>query len=291
MERMSLEGNGAMPLEGTNGSQQYLHHPNFPGMSFPGAGQMTGSTFGTSNGALPDSPLRRSLRATNPNYPTGTLPNSQLSHPSDLSPPLPHLSVDSESELIALTMANPKNKLDVRERIWLKIRIPYAFIGSDAIEWLYKHVEGLKDKKAAKKLASRLLKEGFIEHSVSQSRDFSKNRYYIFSDDVLATLQLPVSNDPSVYTDQLLLQQHIHQQQQQQQQNFQQNLVLGGDQQRPKFTSLTNEHLGVTNSGKQAAFVIPFVRNWDEGSEFHNYGYLGPEGGDDRSRASGKFLF
>lgn len=34
--------------------------------------------------------------------------------------------------------------LDIRDRQWLKITIPNAFIGSELVDWLHNKVEGLQ---------------------------------------------------------------------------------------------------------------------------------------------------
>ena len=36
--------------------------------------------------------------------------------------------------------------LDIRDRQWLKITIPNAFIGSELVDWLHNKVEGLQEK-------------------------------------------------------------------------------------------------------------------------------------------------
>uniref|UniRef100_A0AAY5L8N1 Dishevelled segment polarity protein 2 n=1 Tax=Esox lucius TaxID=8010 RepID=A0AAY5L8N1_ESOLU len=69
----------------------------------------------------------------------------------------------------------------VRDRMWLKITIPNAFLGSDVVEWLYHHIEGFQDRREARKYASNLLKAGFIRHTVNKIT-FSEQCYYIFGD-------------------------------------------------------------------------------------------------------------
>uniref|UniRef100_A0A8C7KAQ4 Dishevelled segment polarity protein 3 n=1 Tax=Oncorhynchus kisutch TaxID=8019 RepID=A0A8C7KAQ4_ONCKI len=92
-----------------------------------------------------------------------------------------HLSIHSDMAAIAKAMANPESGLEVRDRMWLKITIPSAFIGSDVVDWLYHHMEGFTDRREARKYASNLLKAGYIRHTVNKIT-FSEQCYYIFGD-------------------------------------------------------------------------------------------------------------
>ena len=71
-----------------------------------------------------------------------------------------NLTVESDMELIARAMSTPDSGLDIRERNWLKITIPGAFIGSDLVDWLFNHVEGFPERRDARKYASLMLKNG-----------------------------------------------------------------------------------------------------------------------------------
>ncbi|KAI5098383.1 segment polarity protein dishevelled-like DVL-3, partial [Silurus meridionalis] len=92
-----------------------------------------------------------------------------------------HLSIHSDMATVAKAMASPESGLEVRDRMWLKITIPNAFIGSDVVDWLYHHVEGFTDRREARKYASNLLKAGYIRHTVNKIT-FSEQCYYIFGD-------------------------------------------------------------------------------------------------------------
>ncbi|XP_005996820.1 segment polarity protein dishevelled homolog DVL-3 isoform X2 [Latimeria chalumnae] len=92
-----------------------------------------------------------------------------------------HLSIHSDMVTIVKAMASPESGLEVRDRMWLKITIPNAFIGSDVVDWLYHHVEGFTDRREARKYASNLLKAGYIRHTVNKIT-FSEQCYYIFGD-------------------------------------------------------------------------------------------------------------
>uniref|UniRef100_A0A3P8UIL2 Dishevelled segment polarity protein 2 n=1 Tax=Cynoglossus semilaevis TaxID=244447 RepID=A0A3P8UIL2_CYNSE len=82
---------------------------------------------------------------------------------------------------VAKAMASPESGLEVRDRMWLKITIPNAFLGSDVVEWLFHHIEGFQDRREARKYASNLLKAGFIRHTVNKIT-FSEQCYYVFGD-------------------------------------------------------------------------------------------------------------
>ncbi|XP_057204388.1 segment polarity protein dishevelled homolog DVL-3 isoform X2 [Triplophysa rosa] len=92
-----------------------------------------------------------------------------------------HLSIHSDMATVAKALASPESGLEVRDRMWLKITIPNAFIGSDVVDWLYHHVEGFTDRREARKYASNLLKAGYIRHTVNKIT-FSEQCYYIFGD-------------------------------------------------------------------------------------------------------------
>ncbi|XP_063059416.1 segment polarity protein dishevelled homolog DVL-2 isoform X2 [Engraulis encrasicolus] len=92
-----------------------------------------------------------------------------------------NLSLHSDMASVAKAMASPESGLEVRDRMWLKITIPNAFLGSDVVDWLYHHIDGFKDRREARKYASNLLKAGFIRHTVNKIT-FSEQCYYIFGD-------------------------------------------------------------------------------------------------------------
>uniref|UniRef100_A0A3B3ZHH8 Uncharacterized protein n=1 Tax=Periophthalmus magnuspinnatus TaxID=409849 RepID=A0A3B3ZHH8_9GOBI len=92
-----------------------------------------------------------------------------------------HLSIHSDMGTVAKAMACPESGLEVRDRMWLKITIANAFIGSDVVDWLFHHVEGFSDRREARKYASNLLKAGYIRHTVNKIT-FSEQCYYIFGD-------------------------------------------------------------------------------------------------------------
>uniref|UniRef100_A0A673HLK8 Segment polarity protein dishevelled homolog DVL-2-like n=1 Tax=Sinocyclocheilus rhinocerous TaxID=307959 RepID=A0A673HLK8_9TELE len=106
-----------------------------------------------------------------PSYPSSTITSSSSFN----------LSLRSDMASVAKAMASPESGLEVRDRMWLKITIPNAFLGSDVVEWLYHHIDGFQDRREARKYASNLLKAGFIRHTVNKIT-FSEQCYYIFGD-------------------------------------------------------------------------------------------------------------
>ncbi|XP_028429953.1 segment polarity protein dishevelled homolog DVL-3, partial [Perca flavescens] len=92
-----------------------------------------------------------------------------------------HLTIHSDMTAVVKGMANHESGLEVRDRMWLKITIPNAFIGSDVVDWLHRNVEGFTDRREARKYAGNLLKAGYIRHTVNKVT-FSEQCYYVFGD-------------------------------------------------------------------------------------------------------------
>ncbi|KAF1393461.1 hypothetical protein PFLUV_G00015980 [Perca fluviatilis] len=92
-----------------------------------------------------------------------------------------HLTIHSDMTAVVKGMANQESGLEVRDRMWLKITIPNAFIGSDVVDWLHRNVEGFTDRREARKYAGNLLKAGYIRHTVNKVT-FSEQCYYVFGD-------------------------------------------------------------------------------------------------------------
>lgn len=89
------------------------------------------------------------------------------------------LSIGMDHRQILRTMAMPNSGLDIKDRTWLKIPIPMCFLGSDLVDWLIEHVDGIRDRKEGKKFASELLKEKLISHVVNKN-NFTEQCYYVF---------------------------------------------------------------------------------------------------------------
>uniref|UniRef100_A0A5K3EIK1 DEP domain-containing protein n=1 Tax=Mesocestoides corti TaxID=53468 RepID=A0A5K3EIK1_MESCO len=95
--------------------------------------------------------------------------------------PTEPLTVATDVKTVIQAMMHPDSGLDVRDRVWLKITLPNAFIGSDLVDWLYRNVEGFPDRRDSRKYAANLLKFGLIRHTVNKST-FSEQCYYVFGD-------------------------------------------------------------------------------------------------------------
>ena len=54
--------------------------------------------------------------------------------------------LDKDSGMLAIVraMQKPDSGLEVKDRVWLKITIPNAFLGSDMVDWLLEKVEGFQ---------------------------------------------------------------------------------------------------------------------------------------------------
>ncbi|CAD6194037.1 unnamed protein product [Caenorhabditis auriculariae] len=92
------------------------------------------------------------------------------------------LDIHTDKKKVVEVMAMPASGLDIKNRTWLKIPIPMSFLGSDLVEWLLDHVEGLRERKDARKYASDLLKQKLIAHVVNKIT-FTEQCYYVLGDD------------------------------------------------------------------------------------------------------------
>uniref|UniRef100_A0AAR2LC76 Dishevelled segment polarity protein 2 n=1 Tax=Pygocentrus nattereri TaxID=42514 RepID=A0AAR2LC76_PYGNA len=82
-----------------------------------------------------------------------------------------NLSLHSDMASVAKAMASPESGLEVRDRMWLKITIPNAFLGSDVVEWLYHHIEGFQDRREARKYA---IQSCCMKHICNHVADFAE---------------------------------------------------------------------------------------------------------------------
>lgn len=107
------------------------------------------------------------------------------------------LTLETDMLTIVKAMASQDSGLDIRDRMWLKITIPNAFIGVDVVDWLYSHVQGFQDRRDARKYATQLLKAGYIRHTVNKIT-FSEQCYYVFGDLCSNMASLKMNDDDSV---------------------------------------------------------------------------------------------
>uniref|UniRef100_A0A1I8AKJ6 PDZ domain-containing protein n=1 Tax=Steinernema glaseri TaxID=37863 RepID=A0A1I8AKJ6_9BILA len=92
------------------------------------------------------------------------------------------LDMNTDKRKVVEAMAMPNSGLDIRDRTWLKIPMPMCFLGTDLVNWLLDHVDGLKDNKEAKKYARELLKAKLIRHVVKKVT-FTEQCYYALGED------------------------------------------------------------------------------------------------------------
>ncbi|PAV67585.1 hypothetical protein WR25_02331 [Diploscapter pachys] len=93
------------------------------------------------------------------------------------------LDLRTDKKEVVKVMATPNSGLDIKDRTWLKIPIPMSFLGSDLVDWLLDHVDGLRERKDARKYASELLRLKLIVHVVSKIT-FTEQCYYVLGDAV-----------------------------------------------------------------------------------------------------------
>lgn len=84
-------------------------------------------------------------------------------------------------EEIVKAMTKPDSGLEIRDRMWLKIVIPNAFIGADAVNWVLANVNGVADRREARRIVSSMLRSNLIKHTVNKLT-FSEQCYYVLSD-------------------------------------------------------------------------------------------------------------
>ena len=83
---------------------------------------------------------------------------------------------------VVRAMQQKDSGLDVRDRNWLKMQIPNAFLGMEVVDWLFANVQGFSDRKEARKFAVNMLKAGFIKSAVDKT-SFSEQCYFSFGDE------------------------------------------------------------------------------------------------------------
>lgn len=129
-------------------------------------------------GRTSGSPSMSTISSTSESL-TSSIPEADryLDHPDcDLG-----LSINTDMHTVVKVMSSTDSGLVVRDRMWLKVTIPHAFMGSDLVDWLFAHVDGFVDRRDARKYASKLLKVGLIRHAVNKI-SFSEQCYYVFGD-------------------------------------------------------------------------------------------------------------
>ncbi|XP_058129320.1 segment polarity protein dishevelled isoform X2 [Anopheles coustani] len=94
------------------------------------------------------------------------------------------LHADMDMKDIVRAMTKPDSGLEIRDRMWLKITIPNAFIGADVVNWILEHVDGIGDRREARKYVSLMLRRGYIKHTVNKLT-FSEQCYYVVGSGII----------------------------------------------------------------------------------------------------------
>lgn len=106
-----------------------------------------------------------------------------------VSEPIPEvrerLNVSMDMKDIVKAMVRPDSGLEIRDRNWLKITIPNAFIGADVVSWVQENVQGIVDRRDARKYVSAMLRRGLIKHTVNKL-NFSEQCYYVLGNGLTA---------------------------------------------------------------------------------------------------------
>ncbi|XP_023952113.2 segment polarity protein dishevelled homolog DVL-3 [Bicyclus anynana] len=149
----------------------------------------------------------QALREAYPPPPLSTLPAGSIpERGSDVGslPAEPTLAIGMDMARIVRAMLSPDSGLEIRDRMWLKITIPNAFIGADVVDWILQHVAGVADRRDARKYASHMLKAGFIRHTVNKIT-FSEQCYYVAGELCadMAALRLRSADQDSLASDTL----------------------------------------------------------------------------------------
>lgn len=93
------------------------------------------------------------------------------------------LNVNMDMKDIVKTMMKADSGLEIRDRNWLKITFPNAFIGADVVNWILENVDGIPDRREARKFVSTMLRRGYIKHTVNKLT-FSEQCYYVLGNGV-----------------------------------------------------------------------------------------------------------
>lgn len=96
-------------------------------------------------------------------------------------PHLPPLSIQTSMIKMIKVAGSHQSGLKIRDREWLGLVIPNAFLGADLVDWLHDYVEGLEDRRDSKQYACTLFKGALIKPTIqANSRKFSEKSYYKF---------------------------------------------------------------------------------------------------------------
>ncbi|CAJ0581415.1 unnamed protein product, partial [Mesorhabditis spiculigera] len=117
-------------------------------------------------------------------YPGGIRPGSSSTVTSGSQPgqgTVVHalrLDTNTDKKRVVEAMVMRGSGLDIKDRTWLKIPVPNAFLGKELLDWLLEHVEGLRERRDARRYAMELLNEKLIAHVVNKCT-FTEQCYYV----------------------------------------------------------------------------------------------------------------
>lgn len=100
----------------------------------------------------------------------------------DMPEPIKERLDQNNLEEIVKAMTKPDSGLEIRDRMWLKITIPNAFIGADAVNWVLENVEDVQDRREARRIVSSMLRNNYIKHTVNKLT-FSEQCYYVVNEE------------------------------------------------------------------------------------------------------------
>ncbi|XP_037934693.1 segment polarity protein dishevelled-like [Teleopsis dalmanni] len=100
----------------------------------------------------------------------------------DIPEPIKERLDQNNLEEIVKAMTKPDSGLEIRDRMWLKITIPNAFIGADAVNWVLENVEDVQDRREARRIVSAMLRNNYIKHTVNKLT-FSEQCYYVVNEE------------------------------------------------------------------------------------------------------------
>lgn len=101
---------------------------------------------------------------------------------ADIPEPIKERLDQNNLEEIVKAMTKPDSGLEIRDRMWLKITIPNAFIGADAVNWVLENVEDVQDRREARRIVSAMLRNNYIKHTVNKLT-FSEQCYYVVNEE------------------------------------------------------------------------------------------------------------
>lgn len=118
------------------------------------------------------------------------------------------LNVNMDMKDIVKAMIKPDSGLEICDRNWLKMTFVNAFIGADVVKWIMENVDGLLDRRAARKFVAMMLTRGYIKQTVNKLT-FSEQCYYVLGNGVTQNLSAVDHGDTESFISDLSPQQSL----------------------------------------------------------------------------------